>query len=418
MDSAWLVPLSLAFGAVAGASIVIVVVAAHARSVKVARLVEVSLPDGIDAVLDALESAGVVVDPSGNVLKASPRALQLGLVSAQQHLVHAEIEDLVALARREGEPQADELTLARLPGSEATFVLGVRVAPLGGRYVLVLAEDRSEGRRLDDMRRDFVANISHELKTPIGAVGLLAEALESASSDPEQVRHFAKSLTREAGRLGRLTQDIIELSRLQATDALESSEPIDVRVVVDTAVDRNRVVADARGISLVVRGGRHATVLGDEQMLVTAVDNLIANAINYSPDGSRVGIGATVDDSGTVEVAVTDQGYGIPDDELDRVFERFYRVDPARSRRTGGTGLGLAIVKHVIQNHGGDVRVWSQVGKGSTFTLRLPEARTQPETRSTPLPVTTRQDRTARHDGARTDGARREGTTRQDIEAR
>jgi len=324
------------------------------------------------------------------VLKASPAATQLGLVSAQQHLVHPEMDALVDQVRHEGGPQQAQLTLPRLPGSEATIELGVRAAPLGGRYVLVLAEDHTEGRSLDDMRRDFVANISHELKTPIGAVGLLAEALDAASADPDRVRHFAGRLTQEADRLGRLTQDIIELSRLQAVDALESSQVVDVRTVVDTAVDRNRIIAEARSIELVVRGGKNAQVLGDEAMLVTAVDNLVANAIAYSPDGSRVGIGAAPGEDGVVEVAVTDQGAGIPEEELDRVFERFYRVDPARSRRTGGTGLGLAIVKHVVQNHGGDVRVWSQVGSGSTFTLRLPLLAGQPETRSIPIPVTTR----------------------------
>ena len=391
MEPAWLVPSALAFGALVGAAIVLVVVAAHQRAARVAALVETTLPDGIDAVLDAIRSAGLVVDPSGNVLKASPFARQLGLVSAGEHLVHPELEHLVTEARRHGEPQEAELTLTRLPGSEATVALGVRAAPLGGRYVLVLAEDHTEGRRLDDMRRDFVANISHELKTPIGAVGLLAEALDAASADPARVRHFAGRLTKEADRLGRLTQDIIELSRLQATDALESSEPVDVRSVVDTAVDRNRVGAEARGISLVVRGGKHAQVLGDETMLVTAVDNLVANAIAYSPDGSRVGIGTNAD-GGSVEIAVTDQGWGIADDELDRVFERFYRVDQARSRRTGGTGLVLSIVKHVVQNHGGDVRVWSQVGSGSTFTIRLPEFEARPDTRSVPVPATPRGD--------------------------
>ncbi|WP_423922563.1 sensor histidine kinase [Frigoribacterium sp. 2-23] len=390
MDSAWLVLLSLAFGLVVGATVVIVLVLAERRARRVAALVETSLPDGVDAVLDALESAGLVIDPSGNVVKASPGARTLGLVSAHQHLVHGEVEDLVDTVRRHGDPEARELTLARGPVGEATIFVHVRAAPLGGRYVLVLAEDRTEGRRLDDMRRDFVANISHELKTPIGAVGLLAEALESASADPEQVRHFANRLTKEAGRLGRLTQDIIELSRLQASDTLEKSELVDIRDVVSTAVDRNRVEAEARGIQIVSRGGKHARVFGDPTLLSTAVDNLLSNAIHYSPDGSHIGIGSTVGDDGIVEIAVTDQGDGIPDDELDRVFERFYRVDPARSRRTGGTGLGLAIVKHVVQNHGGDIRVWSQVGRGSTFTLRLPEAHVESPAR--PTPVHTRGD--------------------------
>jgi len=374
MDSPWLVPLSLAFGAVVGVAVVLLVLSAERRARRAAALTEIALPDGIDAVLEALESAGLVVDPSGNVVKASPGARALGLVSAQQQIVHAEIEELVAAVRREGEPQARELSVARARVGEATLALHVRAAVLGGRYVLVLAEDRTEGRRLDDMRRDFVANISHELKTPIGAVGLLAEALESASADEEQVRYFASRLTKEAGRLGRLTQDIIELSRLQASDVLEQSELVDVRDVVAAALDRNRVEADARGIQLVGRAGRRARVTGDPALLTTAVDNLVSNAVHYSPDGSRVGVGATVDAQGFVEISVTDQGDGIPDDEIDRVFERFYRVDPARSRRTGGTGLGLAIVKHVVQNHGGDVRVWSQFGKGSTFTVRLPAA--------------------------------------------
>ena len=378
MDSPWLVPLSLAFGAVVGVAVVLLVLSAERRARRAAALTDVALPDGVDAVLDALESAGLVVDPSGNVVKASPGAVSLGLVSAQKQIVHPQIEELVAAVRREGRPEARELSVARARVGEAVLALHVRAALLGGRYVLVLAEDRTEGRRLDDMRRDFVANISHELKTPIGAVGLLAEALESASADADQVRYFASRLTKEAGRLGRLTQDIIELSRLQASDVLEQSELVDVRDVVSAALDRNRVEADARGIRLVGRSGKRARVTGDPALLTTAIDNLVSNAVHYSPEGSRVGVGATVDREGFVEISVTDQGDGIPEDELDRVFERFYRVDPARSRRTGGTGLGLAIVKHVVQNHGGEVRVWSQLGKGSTFTVRLPAAVVEP----------------------------------------
>jgi two-component system sensor histidine kinase SenX3 len=223
------------------------------------------------------------------------------------------------------------------------------------------------------VRRDFIANISHELKTPIGAVGLLAEALDSASEDPDQVRRFAHRLSEESQRLARITQDIIELSRLQSADALTGAELVSVKQVITSAVDQNRVAAEARGIELAMRGDKKAEVYGDEALLVTAVHNLISNAIQYSPPGSRVGVGVrTVD--GVVEIAVTDQGEGIPEDDLDRVFERFFRVDQARSRHTGGTGLGLAIVKHAVQNHGGEIRVWSQPGRGSTFTIRLPEA--------------------------------------------
>jgi two-component system sensor histidine kinase SenX3 len=375
MYSPWLVPVSLAFGIVVGAGLVLLVVLAAERARRARALSDVSLPDGVGAVLDTLESAGFVVDPSNNVQKASATAIATGLVVAQQ-VVHPEVVALIELAREQEHPVSRELHLARSLREETDLRMRVRAARLGARYVLVLAEDHTETHRLEEVRRDFVANISHELKTPIGAVGLLAEALDAASDDPEQVRYFAASLTRESGRLGRLTQDIIELSRLQSSDPLNEPSLVDVRAVIRTAVERNRVEAEARGIEIVTRGGKHASVVGDADMLAVAIHNLIANAVHYSPDGSRVGIGATVTDHGIVEIAVTDQGDGISEADRDRIFERFYRVDPARSRRTGGTGLGLAIVKHVVQNHGGDIRLWSQLGSGSTFTIRLPEAST------------------------------------------
>jgi two-component system sensor histidine kinase SenX3 len=286
--------------------------------------------------------------------------------------VHPELITMVDRVRRTGDPITKEVQLTRGPIGEATIYLWVRVARLGARYVLLIAEDRTEGYRLEEVRRDFVANISHELKTPIGAVGLLAEALVSASDEPEQVKRFAKRLTKESERLAKITQEIIQLSRLQAADALTKPSLIDVESVLAAAVDQNRVAADSHGIHL-VSGGDEAYVYGDEALLVVALHNLVANAIQYSPDHSRIGIGVSNVD-GIVEIAVTDQGVGIPEDEKDRVFERFYRSDPARSRNTGGSGLGLSIVKHVAQNHGGDVRVWSQPGRGSTFTIRLPEA--------------------------------------------
>jgi len=372
MDSAWLVPLTLAFGVVVGGAIVYTIVVAARRGQIAVDVVTSSVPDGVDEVLDALESAGVVIDPSNNVVKASPGALAFGLVW-NHALVHDELVELVDDVRRGGPPVAKELTLSRGPFGEATIYLFVRVARLGARYVLLLAEDRTESYRLDEVRRDFIANISHELKTPIGAVGLLAEAMASASDDPEQVRRFAKRLTKEAERLARITQEIIELSRLQAADAISKPDLVDIDHVVASAVDQNHVAADAHRITLRSGGDTGAQVYGDEALLVTALHNLVANAIAYSPDGSRVGVGVSKND-GIVEIAVTDQGVGIPEEDRERVFERFFRVDQARSRHTGGTGLGLSIVKHVVQNHGGDVRVWSQPGHGSTFTLRLPEA--------------------------------------------
>ncbi|MCS0498795.1 sensor histidine kinase [Protaetiibacter mangrovi] len=372
MDAAWLVPAALGFGLLVGVGGAAAVVAAHARGQRAAAVVTPSVPDGVEEVIDALETAGIVLDSSNNVVSCSTAAVALGLVW-NHTLVHQELVSLVDRVRSEGSAANEEMQLPRGPFGDAQVHLLVRAAPLGARFVLVLADDRTEAYRLEDVRRDFVANISHELKTPIGAIGLLAEALESAADEPDEVRRFAKRLTIEAERLRTLTHEIIELSRLQAADALEHAERVNVDSVVAQAVDANRVAAESHRITIVAQADATAVVWGDESMLVTAVHNLIANAIQYSPDGTRVGVGVARRD-GAIEIAVTDQGVGIPESERDRVFERFFRVDSARSRQTGGTGLGLAIVKHVVQNHGGDVRVWSQQGRGSTFTIRLPEA--------------------------------------------
>lgn len=372
MDPAWLVPVSVAFGLAIGVGLVSLIHAAARKGEHAVNVVSPSVPDGVDQVLDALESAGVVVDPSNNVVKASPGALSFGLVW-NGALVHPELLALIDQVRHTGEPVSKEMELSRGPFGSVAIYLLVRVARLGARYVLLLAEDRTESYRLEAVRRDFVANISHELKTPIGAVSLLAEALRAASDEPDQVRRFAKRLTKESERLAKITQEIIELSRLQAADVLTTMEVVDIDQVVSLAIDQNRVIADSHKVAIVSGGDAGAQVCGDETLLVAALHNLISNAIIYSPKGTRVGIGVSNVD-GIVEIAVTDQGVGIPEDELDRIFERFFRGDPARSRHTGGSGLGLSIVKHAVNNHGGDVRVWSQPGYGSTFTIRLPEA--------------------------------------------
>jgi two-component system sensor histidine kinase SenX3 len=372
MESTWLVLLSLALGLGVGAGFVALLHVAERHGRRASDVVNPAVPDGIDQVLDALETAGVVLDPSNNVIKTSPGALTLGLVWNQQ-LVHPELLDLARRVRLTGESISEDLVLSRGPFGDASMRFRVRLARLGTRYVLLLAEDRTEAFRLDEVRRDFVANISHELKTPIASVGLLAEALDKAADEPEQVRRFANRLTTESARLGRLTQEIIELSRLQAQDALAEPENLNVDEIVAAAVDQSRVVAEAERISIVIGKKSGARVFGDEALLTVAVHNLVANAVNYSPAGSRVGVGVRLQ-KGVVEITVTDQGVGIAEADLDRVFERFFRVDQARSRHTGGTGLGLSIVKHVVQNHGGDIRVWSQPGSGSTFTIRLPEA--------------------------------------------
>ncbi|WP_104199924.1 cell wall metabolism sensor histidine kinase WalK [Cryobacterium sp. Y29] len=374
MESTWLLLLSLALGLGVGAGFVSLIHVAERHGRRAADVVNPAVPDGIDQVLDALETAGVVLDPSNNVIKTSPGALTLGLVWNQQ-LVHPELLELARRVRQTGEPISEDLVLSRGPFGDASMRFRVRLARLGTRYVLMLAEDRTEAFRLDEVRRDFVANISHELKTPIASVGLLAEALNQAADEPEQVRRFANRLTTESARLGRLTQEIIELSRLQAQDALAEPEILRVDDIVAAAVDQSRVVAEAERITIVIGKKSGARVFGDEALLTVAVHNLVANAVNYSLEGSRVGVGVRLQ-KGIVEITVTDQGVGIAESDLDRVFERFFRVDQARSRHTGGTGLGLSIVKHVVQNHGGDIRVWSQPGSGSTFTIRLPEAAT------------------------------------------
>jgi two-component system sensor histidine kinase SenX3 len=377
MDSIWLVLTALAFGVFLGAAFMIVLHVAERRGSNAARVVAPTIPDGVDQVLGVLESAGVVLDPSNNVLKASPGALAMGLVR-QQSLVHPELLALVASVRRTGTSVAEELTVARGPFGESTLRLRVLVARLGTRFVLVLADDRTEAHRLDEVRRDFVANISHELKTPIASVSLLAEALDQAADEPEQVRRFAGRLTVEATRLAHITSEVIELSRLQARDALRPDVLVSIDEVIAAAVDQNRVVAASKRVDVAVRASTKAQVYGDRALMVVAVHNLVANAIAYSTEGGRVGVGAKVIGD-TVEIAVTDRGIGMAADELERVFERFYRIDQARSRNTGGTGLGLSIVKHTVQNHGGDVRVWSRPGHGSTFTIRLPLA--EPGTR-------------------------------------
>jgi signal transduction histidine kinase len=222
------------------------------------------------------------------------------------------------------------------------------------------------------MRRDFVANVSHELKTPVGALSLLAEAVQAADTDIEQVRHFTSRMQIEVQRLTAMIADLVALSQVQGDAPLRNSVPVDVQSIISEAVDSTKIAAEQKQISVTIGDASEAAeVFGDEPQLVTALSNLISNAIRYSPTNTRVGVGVrTINDM--VEISVTDQGPGIPSSDVERIFERFYRIDPARSRDTGGTGLGLAIVKHVCANHGGECVVWSELGQGSTFTLRFP----------------------------------------------
>ncbi|MBV9026486.1 MAG: two-component sensor histidine kinase, partial [Streptomycetaceae bacterium] len=267
------------------------------------------------------------------------------------------------------------------------LAVSARVAPLGSRLVLLLVEDLTEVRRIEAVRRDFVANVSHELKTPVGALSLLSEAVMDAADDPEAVNRFAGRMQIEATRLTSLVQEIIDLSRVQNDDPLEDAEPVAVEDLVAEAVDRCRHPANAKQITMATGGASDLYVWGHRGQLAAALGNLVENAVNYSPACTRVGIvgrripapggggtSQTGGSGGLIEISVTDQGMGISQADRERIFERFYRVDPARSRATGGTGLGLSIVKHVAASHGGEVTVWSAEGQGSTFTLRLPEA--------------------------------------------
>jgi len=346
---------------------------------------EPELPPGVTEVLAVLRSAAVVLDAADDVVRASPPAYAFGLVRGDE-LVHEELRQLAAETRRFGLVRERELELARGPLGRGQLVVHARVAPLGPDHVLVLVDDRTEARRVEEIRRDFVANVSHELKTPVGALRLLAEAVHDAADDADAVRHFSERMERESLRLTRLVQEIIDLSRLQVADALHPPEPVSIDDVVIEAVDRCRLAAQTKNITTAVRGDRGAMVFGDRELLVTAVRNLVDNAVAYSPDGTRVGVGVRRT-GGLVEISVSDQGIGIPVGEQSRIFERFYRVDPARSRATGGTGLGLSIVKHVAANHGGDVTLWSLEGQGSTFTLRLPDSASSVVSESATDPV-------------------------------
>ena len=326
------------------------------------------LPQGTVAVLQALRSATVVLDSSDRLLRISPTAYALGVVRDGK-LVHAEVREAVKAVRRDSEVRSLQIEQQR--GRSRPVTLAVRVAPLGDDLILVLVDDWTESRRVDDVRRDFVANVSHELKTPVAALSLLSESVMAAADDPVSVERFAGRMQLESARLATLVVELIDLSRVQGDAPLTHAEVLAVDEIVRDATDRTRLSAAAAEIDLVTLVEPGLRVYGDREQLVSALKNLVDNALAYSPARTRVAVAArmAVD---RVEISVTDQGIGIPDRDLGRIFERFYRVDPARSRATGGTGLGLSIVKHVCANHGGEVDVWSIEGAGSTFTLKLP----------------------------------------------
>lgn len=329
------------------------------------------LPAMLVDTLSQIDGEAIVLAHGEVPIFVTPGIEQIGLLKDGK-VQSAELLATVRVVRRKHSRQMGQIEIPRGPIGEGRHELTVNVIPLTeDDLVLVLLSDESEAQRVHEVRRDFVANISHELKTPIGALSLLSEAVLGAKNDPEAVEKFATRMQTESKRLTDLVQEIINLSRLQDSDPLSVPSELHVQDLISEAIDQTQVTADSRQIVVSNSNNVDGLILGDREQLIMAIQNLIENAINYSPEGTKVTVTSKVED-GIIDISVTDQGIGIPDTDLDRIFERFYRVDPARSRLTGGTGLGLSIVKHVALKHGGEVKVWSAENVGSTFSLRLP----------------------------------------------
>ncbi|WP_394615152.1 sensor histidine kinase [Lentzea sp. JNUCC 0626] len=334
----------------------------------VAELIQQIIHDSHDGI--------VVLNHFGDVVLHNPRAEELGIVRNNR------VDDRARKAA-EGVRNSNEVVYVDLSPLEGyrtgrqPEAVHAEVRLLIENFTVVDATDESEAVRLEKTRRDFVANVSHELKTPVGALALLAEAVLDASDDQDEVRRFSAKIMQEATRLGALVTELIALSRLQGAEKLPELADTEIDVVINEALSRSKLAAESVNITITTDEPSGFVVPGDRSLLVTALTNLLDNAVAYSPPGSPVSVSRRLVD-GHVEIAVTDRGIGIAEDQQIRVFERFYRVDKARSRATGGTGLGLAIVKHVAANHGGEVKLWSLPGTGSTFTLRLPAAATEP----------------------------------------
>lgn len=336
----------------------------------------VEIPELLIKALDSLESESLLVLPGEVLLHQSEDLANFGIVR-DGRIISEDLIALIRVVRRTNEIHRGSIEVARGPIGEGKRELKVSVAPLTeDGLILALISDESEARRIDQVRRDFVANVSHELKTPIGALGLLSEAILGAKNQPDEVVRFATKMQSEAKRLTDLVQEIIDLSRLQSSDPLQRAFPVETSEVIREAINQAQISAESRGIFVETGLLENTTVIGDRDQLIAAIHNLVENAINYSPENTRVSVTSKINGD-IIEILISDQGIGIPDSEQGRIFERFYRVDPARSRATGGTGLGLSIVKHVAINHGGEVKVWSQEGVGSTFTLLLPIAKSE-----------------------------------------
>jgi two-component system sensor histidine kinase SenX3 len=354
---------------VAVLSVVITYLVFRVRYSRMKASVDEPLTDIASRLISVLATAGMVVDDSLAVLRATNSAIALGLVSGSS-IRSSEIRALVRSTQESETTNAVDFELTLSEGGDIRY-LRARAVTIGAGIVLVLVEDNTEARDFESIRRDFIANVTHEIKTPIGAIALLSEAMEGALDDPTRMHKFAGSLRRETARLSTLITEIIQLSRVETSNILAKAKPANVGVVVREALERTLVIADAKKIVVNAKYPDDVLVMGDGELLTVAVKNLVENAIQYSDSKQSVGVGVTTR-NGHVDIIVTDQGVGIPVDEQSRVFERFYRVDESRDRTTGGTGLGLSLVKHIALSHRGEVTLFSQPGVGSTFTIRLP----------------------------------------------
>lgn len=369
VNPVFLVLASVGLGLAIGVAVTLTIVLAREAARRNAEATRPELPDVATALLDQVDLFAVVLDSSLSPIYANPVARQ------ERTVTDAQLRDREFLRRarqvmNDGTPDTIEPDPHRGDAS-----VRIHLARLERRFVAVLAEDLGEEQRVNAMRRDFIANVSHELKTPIAAIGLLSEAVREAADSPKLVRGFAKSLVKESHRLGELSRDIIQLSEAQSTLRPEDREPVVLADLVRRQIEAHREFAEQHEVTIAFTDStpqdRETTILGRPTSLSSAIANILSNAIRHSPPGGRIGIGvaAAKDD---LEITVADQGEGIPAEHLPRIFERFYRVDSARARANGGTGLGLSIARHTMRAHGGDVSVWSQQGVGSTFTLRVP----------------------------------------------
>ena len=345
----------------------------------------------LDLIVEGGETGLAVVDVVRDVVFYNERAVYLGMV--RDHLLDDDVWEHAQATLETGAVEQFRFVPSQSAGAfvstgispgrkvQAVSCRSGLVTDGTERYAVVYGQDDTENARVEETRRDFVANVSHELKTPVAAIGLLAEALMESSDDPYSVEHFGERVRIEAQRLGDMVSELIALSRLQGAERLPDLEDLEVDPLIDEVLDRAQINAEAAGINLTADEDSGLHVYGDHTLLLTALNNLVANAIAYSPSGTAVSVSRRTIHTGEakmVAIAVTDRGIGIEPEHQKRVFERFFRVDKARSRKTGGTGLGLAIVKHVASNHGGDINLWSKPGTGSTFTLTIPLAAETP----------------------------------------